>query len=366
MRTFLIAAVELLLCGPTVGSIHAAPLPSADEIVARHVEARGGAERLAAIHSLIYRGTYREGSHESPNAAMALMRPNYKLVGDPEKPLGDFAEGYDGSAWEFYGDPGIVLRTVGPASAAARHGLWIDGPFVDFRAKGSTIEVEGIERIADRDAYRLRLTMRDGFAMEEFLDTRTFLEVANRKAAPIHAFGEKVSSETRFSDFRPVEGVLFSFRNEEVEIATGRVLNSMQWREIVANRPLDPAVFSPPILHRTPIQALIDQLFQERDDVEAVRWTYEDFRRAHPDADTDDAMQAAGYQMLKMGAGPAAVMILSANAEAYPKSTGAAFGLGRAYATSGEPARARKEFERALALDPKNERARKALETLPQ
>jgi Tfp pilus assembly protein PilF len=72
-------------------------------------------------------------------------------------------------------------------------------------------------------------------------------------------------------------------------------------------------------------------------------------------------MQAAGYQMLKMGAGPAAVTILAANAAAYPKSSGAAFGLGRAYSTTGETDKARKELERALALDPKNERARKAL-----
>ncbi|HET7453431.1 MAG TPA: tetratricopeptide repeat protein [Thermoanaerobaculia bacterium] len=364
MRIFRTFAAGLLLACAANSALGAAPRPSADEIVARHVEARGGAARLAAIRTIIYRGTYREGSHVSDHAVMALMRPYFKLVGDPEAPIGDFAEGYDGSAWEYYGDPGIVLRTVGAASAAARHGMWIDGPFVDYRGKGSTIEVEGVETIGGRETYRLRLTMRDGFASEEFIDTRTYLEVANRKAAPIHAFGEKVSSETRFADFRPVEGILFPFRSEEVEIATGRVLNTMQWREIVVNRPLDPAVFSPPSIPWTPVRVLIDQLFQERDDVEAVRWTYEEFRRAHPDAKTDDAMQVAGYQMLKMGAGPSAVMLLSANAGAYPKSSGAAFGLGRALAAAGEAAKARAAFERALELDPKNERARKALAAL--
>ena len=208
--------------------------------------------------------------------------------------------------------------------------------------------------------------MRDGFQAEEFVDTRTFRQVASRKAAPVHAFGEKVSSETRFSDFRPVEGVLFSFHGEEVEIGTDRVLNTMQWREIVVNRPLDVAAFSPPSLKRTPIRTLMDQLFQERDDVEAVRWSYEEFRRANPGVDTDEAMEVVGYQMLKMGSGTSAVMILGANAEAYPKSTGAAFGLGRAYATTGEVANARAEFERAIALDPKNERAKKALAALPK
>lgn len=356
--------VGFLLLGASF-ALPAAVLPSADEIVARHVEARGGAARLAAIRTIVYRGTYREGAHASDHAAMALMRPYYKLVGDPEKPDPDFAEGYDGSAWEYYGNPGIVLRTVGAPAAAARHGVWIDGSLVDYREKGSTIDVLGKEPIGGRDAWRLRVTMRDGFQEDELVDAGSFLLVASRKAAPIHAFGEKVSSETRFSDFRPVDGVLFPFRSEEVEIGTGRVLNAMQWREIVVNRPIDPSVFSPPVLRRTPVQTLMDQLYQERDDLEAVRWTDADFRRAHPDIDTDEAIQAIGYQMLKSGAGPSAVLVLSANARAHPQSSSAAFGLGRACAATGQTETARKEFERALAIDPKNERARNALAALP-
>ncbi len=357
----------LALLALAASAVRPAPLPSADEIVAKNVAARGGAEKIAAIRSVIYRrGEYREGEHRSDHAAMAMMRPYYKLVGDPEKPSSDFAEGYDGSAWEFYGDPGIVLRTVGPASAASRHGLWVDGGLVDYRAKGSTIEVLGKEAIGGRDSWRLRVTMRDGFSEEVFIDAETSLQIASRKAAPIHAFGKNVTSETRFSDFRRVDDVLFSFHSEEVDIATGRALNSMQWGEIVANRPLDPSAFSPPVLRRTPVQTLMDQLFQERDDVEAVRWTYADFRRANPETDTDEAMEVIGYQMLKMGAGPSATLVLSENAAAYPKSSTAAFGLGRACATSGEAEKARAEFERAIALDPKNERAKKALEALPR
>src|SRR6267154_2026803 len=87
----------------------AQPAPTADEIVARHIEARGGAEKIRGLRTLVYRGTHREGDHVG-NAVMALMRPFYKLVGDPDVPNRSFAEGYDGSAWEYYGDPGIVVR----------------------------------------------------------------------------------------------------------------------------------------------------------------------------------------------------------------------------------------------------------------
>lgn len=337
----------------------AAPSPTAKEIVDRYVEARGGAEKLRNLHSAVYRGEYREGDSVMSNAAMAIMRPFYKLVGDPAKPDPEFAEGYDGSAWEFYGD--FVLRTVGAASAASRHGLEIDGPLADFERKGSAVSLMGREKVGDRTAYRLRVRMMDGFEQDELIDSENWRLIAERKVAPIHAFGASVASEERFGDFRPVRGVLFAFSSREVEIATGRVLNEMKWNSITVNENLDPAVFSPPNFPRTPLQSLLEKLFAERADREAVMWSYRGFRRAYPELDTDAGIQAIGYQMLKMGDSVSAVALLEANAAEHPKSSGAAFGLGRALKTAGKSAEARAAFERAVALDPKNKRAVEAL-----
>jgi TolA-binding protein len=158
-----------------------------------------------------------------------------------------------------------------------------------------------------------------------------------------------------------VEGVLFPFMSREVEIATGKVLNEMQTTSITINQDLDPSIFSPPAIQRNELQRLMDFLFQERSDVQAVMWTYHDFRRANPTVVTDESMQVIGYQMLKMGDLPSAIKLLETNAQDYPKSTGAAFGLGRAYKTAGQIEKARKEFERAVQLDPDNKRAKEAL-----
>ena len=335
--------------------------PSAKEIVDRYVEARGGAEKLRNLRSVVYRGEYREGDLVMPNAAMALQRPFYKLVGDPAKPNPEFAEGYDGSAWEFYGDPGIVLRTVGAASAASRHGLEIDGPLADFERKASTVALMGSEKVGGRDAYRLRVRMMDGFEQDELIDSENWRLIAERKVAPIHAFGKSVASEERFGDYRPVEGVLFAFSTREVEIATGKVLNELKWNSITVNEELDPSRFSPPSFERTPLQSLLEKLFAERADREAVMWSYRGFRRAYPDLDTDSGIQAIGYQILKMGDFAAAVALLEANAAEHPKSSGAAFGLGRALKTGGKPAEARSAIERAVALDPSNRRAAEAM-----
>ena len=339
---------------------------SADAIVARHLQARGGAQRLRALESVIYRsGTYREGSYiGSGRAFMAMARPYYKIVGDPADTAADFREGYDGSAWEWYRSPGIVVRTVGAANAAMRHNLDPDGPFSDYHDKGSQIERVADATIAGRPVYGILLTLRDGARALYLIDQTTFLISAVRKAAPIHAFGAPVSTEERVGDYRPVDGVLFSFRSTEVEIASGKELNSMTWGTIETNKSLPAEWFSPPAFVRTPLQKFLEQVYYERADTSSVRWSYFAFRRAHPEIDTRAGVEMVGYQMLKMGDRDGATALLTMNARDYPRSSSSAFGLGRALIAAGDSTSARQEFTRALKLDPANKAAAAALASL--
>ena len=349
--------------------VHPGPVklaPDVDQIIARNIEARGGAAALRAISSLSFRdGVYSEnGKREMQwggHATMRLMRPFYKLVGEPTgKP--ELLEGNDGSTWEWYADPGVVLRTVGAASAAGRHMTDVDGPWFDYRAKGSRVELVGADAVAGRPTWRLRLTMMDGFVLDGFFDQASGMILAERMSAPIHAFGQEVRSEQRFDDWRPVAGVLFPFRSRTVEIATGKELDAMQWGSIEANLDIPVAWFSPPATQPDRPQTLIQQLFAERDDSSAVLWTWRAYRRAWPDADFSVAGQVAGYQILKAGETAVAIALLEQGALDYPASADTAFGLGRAYAAGGRADDARREYGRALKLDPGHSRARRALD----
>jgi hypothetical protein len=295
---------------------------------------------------------------------MAMARPYYKIVGDPTDTAADFREGYDGSAWEWYRSPGIVVRTVGAANAAIRHNIDPDGPFSDYRAKGSQIERVADAIIAGRPAYGILLTLRDGIRALYLIDKTTFLISAVRKAAPIHAFGAPVSTEERVGDYRSVDGVLFSFRSTEVEIATGKELNSMTWGAIEIGKQSPREWFSPPAFVRTPLQEFLEQLYYERADTSSVRWSYFAFRRAHPEIDTRAGVEMVGYQMLKMGDHDGATTLLAMNARDFPRSSSSAFGLGRALIAAGDTTRARLELTRALELDPANKSAAAALASL--
>jgi hypothetical protein len=363
------AAPFLLVSLVSVATTTAQETLSVDEILARHAAARGGYERIKALETVVYsNGLYQEGDYKgSGNAMMSVSRPYHRVVGNPEDRgalMGGYMEGYDGAAWEWFSEPGIVVRTVGAAAGAMRRGADVEGPLIDYREKGSAIELGEPADIGGRPAYRLIVTLRDGFQRQYFVDQETFLVTAERRAAPFHAFGDAITSETRIGDYRPIGGVLFAHSFVQTEIATGEEMSRMQWGKIEVDRELPMWWFSPPRFERTEYQSFLERLFGERADKQAVMWSYRDYRRAYPNFDTRAGIELIGYQILKMGDVEAAVALLEANAEDHPGSSTSAFGLGRAYDTAGDQARARTEFERALRLDPENKRARAALAAL--
>jgi outer membrane lipoprotein-sorting protein len=86
----------------------------------------------------------------------------------------------------------------------------LDGPLVDYAAKGTTVELEGTEKVEDRDTYRLKLTMKDGHVTHVWIDAKTFLE-AKVEGAPRRLDGQDHTVEVYYRDYRSVDGLQIPF-----------------------------------------------------------------------------------------------------------------------------------------------------------
>lgn len=342
---------------------------TAEEIIQNYVKARGGMEKILAIRTLILRGEGSEGEKPMrPGRVMTRARPYYLLVGDPlKKSQGDFIEGNDGSHWEFYRDPGLLIRPTGAPANAIRHTAYFDDALtMSAREPGWKVKLMGKETVAGRETYHIHVIYPDGFENDFFVDSQNWLVVANRMATPIHAFGDAVKSETRWLEWREVNGVLFPAMLQGVEIATNKILDRGRWTSYEVNVELPPDAFSPPAIQETPLIRMINAAYAARlIPTDALGW-YKDFRNnpANKDVDTQVAMASVGYQILKTGAVETAILLLEANVKDYPKSAMARFGLGRAYKTANRIDEAVAEFNKALEIDPNYKRAADALETI--
>jgi outer membrane lipoprotein-sorting protein len=82
----------------------------------------------------------------------------------------------------------------------------LDGPLVDYTAKGTRIELVGTEKVEGRDTYKLKLTMKNGQAIHVWIDAQTFLE-AKMEGQPRRLDGTDHPVEVYYRDYRQESGL---------------------------------------------------------------------------------------------------------------------------------------------------------------
>ena len=89
----------------------------------------------------------------------------------------------------------------------------LDGPLVDYKAKGSQVELIGKEDLDGKPVYRLKLTSRDGEARTYLIDAATFLTT---KWEGLRKIGDQQFPwESSLSDYREIEGLKFPFKIDQ-------------------------------------------------------------------------------------------------------------------------------------------------------
>jgi outer membrane lipoprotein-sorting protein len=165
-------AAAWLAVAPVVGAQEAA-LPEARTIVARHVEAVGGAAAFKAIKSVRAKGTFEltaqglTGAMDVVSARPGKMRVTVEIPG-----VGRIESCYDGKiGWEIDPAQGPVLLTGRRLSEMADD-AWFDSTLhePDFVRSMTTVGREEFDR---RPAYKVKVVFVSGNEQHEFFDAET-------------------------------------------------------------------------------------------------------------------------------------------------------------------------------------------------
>jgi hypothetical protein len=356
------------ICALLFAVVSSSPPPmTIGDVVEHHVAALGGIEHIHALHSFVKRGWYHEGDFRI-DTYTAQMRPFYRVIGDPVvHRLDQIHEGYDGGAWEYYPDPGVVVRTVGDAARATRNSALFDDPLVEPALHDTTLSLGDDANFEGHPVYTVHVVLVGGFKEDLLVDRDTFMIDGRWEVVPMHAFGARLKTYDVYDDYRPEGGIMMNHRDREVDSATGRVLDDGGVTSVEINPKLELSFFSPPLWPLTHLQTMLERIYDEREDAGAVLATYHQFYPlVEHSTKTGDAVDFIGYQCLKMGHNDTAVALLRQNVADDPKSARAHFGLGRALQTSGDVTDAATEYRKALKIDPSFSRAKAALEALAE
>ena len=84
-----------------------------------------------------------------------------------------------------------------------------DGPLVDYKEKGSTVEYMGHDVVDGDDALRLKVTLKNGDIIYDYLDPDTFIEI--RREIQQFLRGSVRERVMGFGSYKPVAGVMYPF-----------------------------------------------------------------------------------------------------------------------------------------------------------
>ena len=201
-----LALVWLLALGPLAGLVSA---QTVDEIVARHVEARGNSAQWQAVRTLRMTGRALAGPGREALVTREIKRPGRVRTEFTFQGItGVFA--FDGKrGWQISPLTGVLeprLMEADDALAAVEQAD-LDGPLVAARRHGAALALVGREPIAGRDAFRIRVTPKNGPGQEHYIDGETFLILRSDTTRSIG--GRNVAVETIFSDYRSIGGLVF-------------------------------------------------------------------------------------------------------------------------------------------------------------
>jgi hypothetical protein len=226
---------------------------TAEELVAKNLAARGGAEKLAAIHSYVTKGelrfpgdfrlVYTETRERlDPASDNCAVRVDASLQGLT------LIQAYDGqSGWRvnpFEGRKDAERMGADEARALADEAV-IDGQLLAAAVKGSKVDYLGREDIDGTDTYKLRVSRTDGTVFTYYLDPDVYLEIKILENRTIR--GAEQETEYDLGDYERVNGVYFPF-----SIASGPLNSADSDKQVItidsgtANVDVSPAVFAMP------------------------------------------------------------------------------------------------------------------------
>src|SRR5947209_339136 len=221
----------------------------AQSLIAKNLEARGGAAAIDAIKSVSFQGrtifpgdfelTYKEVRQRV--GAKSAVRYDFGLQGL------DVVQAYDGTgAWKinpFQGRKDAERMSADEARQFADAGL-VEGPLLASRTDGSEVQYLGREDFDGTLAYKLRVRQKDGDEFTYLLDPDTYLEIKVDETRRIR--GAQQTTETELGDYEKVAGVYFPMSVESWQQGSPNQRQRVLIATGLANPPVDAAYFAEP------------------------------------------------------------------------------------------------------------------------
>jgi hypothetical protein len=246
-------SLALLIAAGTLPAWLSAPAAAqtAEDLVAKNIEAHGGMANIKAITSL-----HQTGRLEVQGIVILLsveQKPDYlfhmaaSIQGMTQVQAYDGAQGWQINPFQGRRDPELMGEDD---TRDLFEGADFYGPLVDYQQKGSNVEYVGHAEVDGDDALLLKVTLKNGDIINYFLDPDTYLEIRTERRMFVR--GSVRESFINLGSYKKVNGVYFPFSQETGSMRNPGFSQKITFTKIEANVDIPATDFKMPGVPKAP------------------------------------------------------------------------------------------------------------------
>ena len=230
--------LKLTLLLVSVFAISASYAQTAEEIIAKHVEAIGGTDAWRKVTSLRQEGTMQVQGAEVTVARIVLhqkgTRQDISFGGMNGYNILTTTAGWNFMPFQGQTEPEPLTEEdvkEGQSDLDAQDEL------IDYKEKGTTVELVGKDDVDGTECFKLLVTFKSGKTETLFIDPKSYHII--RQVAKQKANGQEMDVITNFSNYQKLpEGII-------VAMSIGLPFGELNITKTEVNVPVDEAIFKP-------------------------------------------------------------------------------------------------------------------------
>ena len=211
---------------------------TAEEIVAKHITAIGGADNWKKINNMRQEATLSVQGMDIPVVITALhnkaTKQEYTVMGMTGYSLITSEGGWNFNPMQGQTKPEPITQDE---LKYGKDNLDLQGDFVDYKAKGHTIQLMDKEDIEGVECLKIKLTRKSGNESIFFFDPKTYYIL--RTSSKMSANGQEVESVVNMSNYQKLpEGIVIAYTIENTAVPAPITVT-----KVIVNGKIDEAVF---------------------------------------------------------------------------------------------------------------------------
>jgi hypothetical protein len=217
---------------------------TADEIIAKHVEATGGKDKISQIKSIYIESTVQVMGNDAPSTTTILNGKGFRSESEfnGQKVIQVYTDKGGWAINPFAGGSDAQAMPEGQYKAG-RDQIYIGGPLFDYAAKGYKVELQGMENVGTVSNYKIKLLAPDSSVTTFYIDPTTYYITKIVKATSM--MGQDMTLTISLSNYQKTDiGFTIPYSTEtsfgEQFTLAGTV------KKVEFNKDVDPKIFDMP------------------------------------------------------------------------------------------------------------------------